>query len=67
MNGKKTHLFVVLSELPQILVLGSQIILVLIGDVDEKISKAFISSFAGDTKAGNSYLSKIDAVYLKRT
>eukprot|EP00794_Sanderia_malayensis_P005009 gene5009-5667_t len=64
-NGKKSHPSVVLSGVPQGSVLGPLIFPVPIGDIDEEVVNAFISSFADDTRAGNSYLSEVDAVNLQ--
>eukprot|EP00794_Sanderia_malayensis_P006393 gene6393-7128_t len=50
-NGKKSHPSVVLSGLPQGSVLGPLIFPVPIGDIDEEVVNAFISSFADDTSA----------------
>ena len=52
-DGHKSMLKPVISGVPQGSVLGPLLFLILMGDIDEKIRNAFLSSFADDTRAGN--------------
>ena len=49
-NGQKSQFSKVKSGVPQGSVLGPLLFLVLIGDIDHKVSKSFVSSFADDTR-----------------
>ena len=52
-NGCRSKPAKVLSGVPQGSVLGPLLFLVLIGDIDQNIASAFLSSFADDTRMGH--------------
>ena len=65
-DGRKSSPKEVISGVPQGSVLGPLLFLVLIGDIDEHIATAFLSSFADDTRVGNGINSITDIECLQR-
>ena len=55
----------VISGVPQGSVIGPLLFLILISDIDEEIVEAFVKSFADDTRAAKSILSRDDVVTLQ--
>ena len=53
-NGISSSIKEVLSVVPQGSVLGPLLFLIMIGDIDESVLTAFLSSFADDTRVGHS-------------
>ena len=64
-NGEKSNPAPVLSGVPQGSVIGPLLFLVLIGDIDNNICNAFLSSFADDTRVGYGIQSTQDAQLLQ--
>jgi len=64
-DGRKSAPKPVLSGVPQGSVLGPLLFLVLIGDIDQNIATAFLSSFADDTRVGNGIASLRDVACLQ--
>lgn len=64
-NGSRSQPMEVKSGVPQGSVLGPLLFLILIGDIDQDIAKAFLSSFADDTRIGGQITSKEDAAALQ--
>ena len=52
-NGTHSNISDVKSGVPQGSVLGPLLFLILLGDIDESVASAFISSFADDTRVGH--------------
>ena len=52
-NGARSTRATVKSGVPQGSVLGPLLFLILIGDIDQNVANAFLSSFADDTRVGN--------------
>ena len=65
-NGEKSSPAPVLSGVPQGSVIGPILFLILIGDIDQNIAHAFLSSFADDTRAGKGIKSEHDAQLLQQ-
>ena len=65
-DGRKSMPKPVISGVPQGSVLGPLLFLILMGDIDEKIRNAFLSSFADDTRAGNKIVTLTDVECLQR-
>ena len=59
-NGCNSSQTEVLSGVPQGSVLGPFIFLILIGDIDQNITRSFASSFADDTRIGKGVTSFIE-------
>jgi hypothetical protein len=64
-NGIKSDPQPMISGVPQGSVLGPLIFLILIGDIDKDIVKAFVKSFADDTRATNAIKSIEDTILLQ--
>ena len=64
-DGRKSTPKPVISGVPQGSVLGPLLFLLLMGDIDKDIASAFLSSFADDTRVGNSIVSLSDAQSLQ--
>lgn len=60
-NREKSQPASVLSGVPQVSVIGPILFLILIGDIDQDVSHAFLSSFADDTRVGKSIQTAHDA------
>ena len=59
-NGHRSHSIPVRSGVPQGSVLGPLLFLVLLGDIDQEVAQAYVSSFADDTRVANGITSKDD-------
>ena len=64
-EGRKSSSKPVISGVPQGSVLGPLLFLILMGDIDQNIATAFLSSFADDTRVGNCILSPLDTSQLQ--
>ena len=64
-EGRKSSSKQVISGVPQGSVLGPLLFLILMGDIDQNIAAAFLSSFADDTRVGNSIISPHDTAQLQ--
>ena len=53
MNGTKSQTKEVVSRVPQALVLGLLLFLILFSNIDEKVSEFFISSVPNNTRTGD--------------
>ena len=65
-NGAKSDPAPVISEVPQVSVIGPLLFLILIGDIDQEVAHSFISSFADDTRIGNGIQTNEDASQLQQ-
>ena len=65
-NGEKSPPAEVLSGVPQGSVIGPILFLILIGDIDQNVAHAFLSTFADDTRVGKSIKSVADADLLQQ-
>ena len=65
-NGVKSPLTEVLPGVPQGSVIGPVLFLILIGDIDQNVAHAFLSSFADDTRVGKAIKSVEDADLLQQ-
>ena len=65
-NGEKSPPAEVLSGVPQGSVIGPILFLILIGDIDQNVAHAFLSSFADDTRVGKAIKSVADAALLQQ-
>ena len=65
-NGARSNPATVKSGVPQGSVLGPLLFLILIGDIDQNVAKAFLSSFADDTRVGNHVDSEYEASQLQQ-
>ena len=65
-NGEKSAPASVVSGVPQGSVIGPLLFLILIGDIDERVAHAFLSSFADDTRIGSGIETADDAVRLQQ-
>ena len=64
-EGRKSTPRPVISGVPQGSVLGPLLFLILMGDIDQNIVTAFLSSFADDTRVGNCIISLADTLQLQ--
>ena len=64
-DGRRSMPKPVISGVPQGSVLGPLLFLVLIGDIDQNVATAFLSSFADDTRVGNKISNMSDATRLQ--
>jgi hypothetical protein len=64
-NGVKSHPTEVKSGVPQGSVLGPLLFLVLIGDIDQDVTSAFVSSFADDTRVAKGIKTRDDVKSLQ--
>ena len=65
-NGEKSEPARVISGVPQGSVIGPLLFLVLLGDIDNEVAQAFLSSFADDTRIGMGIASEEDANLLQQ-
>ena len=65
-NGARSEPSAVKSGVPQGSVLGPLLFLILIGDIDQSLTTAFLSSFADDTRVGHQVDSEEDAHMLQQ-
>ena len=65
LEGRKSEAADVLSGVPQGSVLGPLLFLVLIGDIDQEIASAYVSSFADDTRVAHGVDSEQDVLDLQ--
>ena len=65
-NGEKSPPAEVLSGVPQGSVIGPILFLILIGDIDQNVAHAFLSSFADDTRVGKAIKTVADADLLQQ-
>lgn len=64
-DGRKSTKKPVISGVPQGSVLGPLLFLVLIGDIDQDVASAFVSSFADDTRIGSKISNMSDTTCLQ--
>ena len=64
-NGERSTPHEVKSGVPQGSVLGPLLFLILIGDIDQEVAQAFLSSFADDTRIGSEIGSHEDSSALQ--
>ena len=65
-DGISSSVKEVLSGVPQGSVLGPLLFLIMIGDIDESVLTAFLSSFADDTRVGHSIKCMEDIQYFQK-
>ena len=59
-EGKSSSVINIRCGVPQVSVLGPLLFLILIGDIDQNVASAFLSSFADDTRVQRGVMSDQD-------